>query len=240
MAITIREQQDTTVSGGANPTITTGAGMLTSDKLVAVHANDFNTAAGLTAPTGTAGTAWTLQATVDNGASAAHMKVWTSDVALAGARTVIFNASATDDERYAALFVLTGAASGIDGSAGTANGAASTSVVAPTVTPTSGQTDDLLICLFGVGVQAGAGVANLTMPGSMIAYTERDSGTFCTWRAGSEQLASGSATGTRTATSSAALAYQTVSFLVKSSTVAATVAPTQTWNPVPSRRANLW
>lgn len=230
MAITVREEQDAAMASTANPTFTTGAGMLTTDKLVVIHSNDFYSAANLTAPTGTAGTAWSLAATVDAGSNLAHTKVWTSDVALAGARTVIINSTTTDEERFAALFVLTGAASGIDGSAGTANGASSTSIVAPTVTPTSGQTDDLLICAFLTGFQGGGTAVNLTMPGSMTPYTERDVGAFCTARLGSEQLASAAATGTRTATASAAQSYQSLSVLIKS---AAAAAPAVLW---PRRR----
>jgi len=215
MPIKIREEQDAGMNATANVTFTTGAGMLTSDKLVFIHASNFYVAANMTAPTGTAGTAWTLQHTADAGTDLGHTKVWTSDVALPGARTVITNSVDVDNERYAALFVLTGAASGIDGVASTVNGASSTSIVAPTVTPTSGQADDLLICFFGPGIQAGTGAVNLTMPTSMVAYTERD--TNWTGRVGSEMLTSAVPTGTRTATSSAAATYQTVSVLIKES-----------------------
>lgn len=220
MAIAVREEQDAGMAGTANVTFTTGAGMLTTDKLLLIHANDFYTTANLTTPTGTAGTSWTLQHTVNGGTDMGHAKIWTSDVALSGARTVIVNSTTTDEERYAALFVLSGTAAGIDGVASTSNGASSTSIVAPTVTPISGQSDDLLICFFGPGFHAGSGVVNLTMPGgSMTAYTERDIG-FCTGRSGSEPLVSAAATGTRTATSSTARTYLSLSVLVKSSAVA--------------------
>src|SRR5882762_5483898 len=148
MAITVREEQDTSGYFTAQ-TFTTGSGLLTTDKLVLIQANDDYVDTNLMTPTGTAGTSWTLQQTTNAGASgASHTKVWTSDVALAGARTVIANHTNTDEERYAAMFVLTGAASGIDGAAGTASGSSSTSHVAPSVTPTSGRSDVLLICMF--------------------------------------------------------------------------------------------
>lgn len=223
MAITIREEQDTS-SGSAALSFTTGAGLLTTDKLVVIHANDFYTAATLTAPTGTAGSSWTLGLTVDAGSSLPHIKVWTSDVAAAGAKTVVLNSVNVDDEHYGALFVLTGAASGLDGSAGTANGTASTAHVAPTVTPTSGQADDLLICMF-LGPLGATGALNYTMPGGMTAYTEQDVGSFITFRCGSEQLASAAATGTRTATASVSSSFQTASVLVKSASAAAAAAP---------------
>lgn len=222
MAITIRQELDA-ASQTTAITLTTAAGMLTTDTLLLVQANDYYTAANLLTPTGTAGTSWTLQHTADGGSNLAHAKVWTSNVAAAGAQTVIANATLNDDEHYAALFVLTGAASGIDGVASTPNAAASLSHVAPTVTPTSGRADDLLVCLFATGI-AGTGAVNYTMPGSMIAYTEQDVGGVSTFRAGSEQLASASATGTRTATSSTSLAYLALSVLTKS-TAAAAVPP---------------
>jgi hypothetical protein len=224
MAITIREEQDAS-SNSAALSFTTGAGMLTTDKLVLVQANDFYTTASMTTPTGTAGTSWTLQTTVDGGGNAVHTKVWTSDVAAAGAQTVVVNNTTTDEERYAALFVLTGAASGIDGVASTASGTASTSHVAPSVTPTSGQSDDLLICLFCSPVVAAFGTApTYTMPGGMTAYTEQNVGTYITYRAASQILSSSGATGAKTATASASLTFQTTSFLVKSAAVP-TVSP---------------
>jgi hypothetical protein len=219
MAITIREEQDAgTDTLFAQISFTTGAGLLTTDKLLLIQSSDYYTAAEMTAPTGTAGTAWTLQVTVDNGTNATHTKVWTSDVALAGAQTVLVNTSTTgDDQRYAALFVLTGAASGIDGVASTPNGASSTSHVAPTVTPTSGQSDDLLICFwcsraFDPGANS---IVNYTMPGGMTAYTECDVSTWATFRSASQLLSSSGATGTRTATANVATTFQTVSVLVK-------------------------
>jgi hypothetical protein len=217
VAITIREEQDA-ASNSAAITFTTGAGMLATDKLVLIQANDFYTAGNLTTPSGTAGGTWTLRHTADGGTDQSHAKVWTADAAGSGARTVNVNSTTTDEERYAALFVLAGAASGIDGAASTPNGASSVSHVAPSVTPTSGQSDDLLICLFHAGI-AGAGEVNYTMPGSMTAYTERDV-TFATFRAGSELLASSGATGTRTATASVARAFLAVSVLVKSEAAA--------------------
>lgn len=240
MPITVREEQDAAINGTANPTFTTGAGMLTTDKLVVFHSSDWYTAANLLAPGGTAGTAWSLAATVDNGTNAAHTKVWTSDVAAAGARTVIINSTSSDEERFAGLFVLAGAASGIDGVASTGSGASSTSIVAPTVTPTSGQPDDLLICLFAPGIVTGTGAVDLTMPGGMVAYTERDVGTTFTARLGSEQLSSAAATGTRTATASAAKTYMSLSVLIKSASAGAVAIPGQPQSYVPRRRAANW
>ena len=80
------------------------------------------------------------------------------------------------------------------------------------MTPTSGNTDDLLLCLFGI--DGSGGPINCTMPGSMTAYTERDVG-GATYRIASEQLALDSATGTRTATASSTQPWFAVSVLIK-------------------------
>lgn len=216
MAIAVREEQDAG-SSTVGISFTTGAGTLATDKLLLIQCNDYYTAANLLTPTGTAGSAWTLQATVDNGTNATHTKIWTSDVAGTGAQTVVTNSSTTDEERYAALFVLTGAASGIDGVSSTAAGASSTSHVAPSVTPTSGQSDDLLICVWvSTAAIVEDAAVDYTMPGSMTAYTERDVTIYITYRAASEALSSSGATGTRTATASSAHTFQTASVLVKS------------------------
>lgn len=235
MAITIREEQDA-ASNSAAISFTTGSGLLTTDKLVLVHCNDYYLATNLQTPTGTAGSSWTLQATVDNGINKTHTKVWTSDVAGTGARTVVVNSLTTDEERYAALFVLTGAASGVDGISSTTAGASSTAHVAPSVTPTSGQSDDLLICVWvSRATDTEDATINYTMPGSMTAYTERDVDIYVTYRAASELLSSSGATGTRTATASTAFTFQTVSVLVKADIVAA--APPRAPVVAPSRAA---
>jgi len=109
----------------ASITFTLGAGTLTTDRLLAVQANDYETLSTLTAPTGTAATSWTLQGSVDGGTNFPHMKVWTADVISAGANTVVVNyTSSGGEERYATVFVLTGVAAGIDGVASTASGSA--------------------------------------------------------------------------------------------------------------------
>jgi hypothetical protein len=220
VSITIREEQDAWSSTAAI-SFTTGAGTALTDRLVVVQWNDFYTTANLTTPSGTAGLGWTLQHTGDGGTDAAHVKVWTSDVAAAGARTVDINSTTTDEERYAALFVLTGVAAGTDGAASTMNGSASTSHVAPSVTPVSGQSDDLLIVVWTNSNTFNSDI-NYTPPGSMTAYTERDSGGFGSWRAASEALLSAGASGTRTATASLSCGFHAVSVLVKSAATSAT------------------
>lgn len=211
MAITIREEQD----AGSNISaisFTLGAGTQVGDTILLVQANAWYSLANLQTPTGTAVANWgTVKHTMDGGTDDNHVKVWMGAVTTGGTSTVIVNNSTTDEERFAAVFVLAGAID-FDSAASTDSDAAATSHVAPTVTPTAGKTDDLLVCLFGTHT---GGSINYTMPGSMTAYTERDVGAVNTFRAASEQLVSDAATGTRTATSSVSVTWFATSVLVK-------------------------
>ena len=211
MTISIRQQIDDGTAGGADMALTLSSAQV-GDTVVVLHADDFHTAAALTTPTGTAVSSYTLRHTVDGGTDDSHCKVWTGTVTTGGG-TVLEGTANTDHERYLGAWVLVGTVD-FDTAASTEVDTTSTSHVAPSVTPTSGKTDDLLICLFGTGPFDSA--INYTMPGSMTARTERDCGTFCTFRGADEQLASDAATGTRTATASAAFQWFAVSVLMKS------------------------
>jgi len=210
------------------------------DLIVLIQADNFYTLANLITPTGTAVTTWTEQTAnglpVDGGTSDNHAKVWTGTVTTAGG-TVIANRTNVDDEGYAAVFVLRGTAGTpeFDTGDGSESDANATAHVAPSVTPTSGKTDDFLLCVFGTLDT----VVNYTLPGGMTAYTEQDVGGINTYRAGSEQLASDSATGTRTATSSVSTTWFAVSVLIKT----ATAGPTAVLVPARPRtahRRNAW
>jgi len=186
------------------------------DLIVLIQADNFYTLANLITPTGTAVTTWTEQTAnglpVDGGTNDNHARVWTGTVTTAGG-TVIANRTNTDDEGYAAVFVLRGTAGTpeFDTGDGSESDANATTHVAPSLTPTSGKTDDFLLCVWGT---LNAPV-NYTLPGGMTAYTEQDVGGINTYRAGSEQLTTDSATGTRTATSSVNTTWFAVSVLVK-------------------------
>jgi hypothetical protein len=131
-----------------------------------------------------------------------------------GGGTVVEGTVNTDHERFLGAWVLAGQID-FDAAASTDADASSVSHVAPSVTPTTGKTDDLLICLFGIDGSASS-IDYTTMPGGMTARTERDAGGFATFRGADEQLASDAATGTRTATANAARNWFAVSVLVKS------------------------
>src|SRR6266498_854963 len=213
MTIPIRQQIDNAVSGTAAISLTLTSALV-GDVVVILHADNFHTAAEMTTPTGTAvGGGWTLKHTLDGGASDNHAKVWMGTVTTAGG-TAVEGTANTDHERYLGAWVVPGTVL-FDTAASTDSDATSVTHVAPTVTPTVGQLDDLLICLFGTqNVDV-----NYTMPGSMTARTERDTG-FATYRGADEQLTSGAATGTRTATASVTDTWFAVSVLVQSITAA--------------------
>lgn len=219
MALTVAEQQSNG-SNSAGFTFTLGAGSAVGDFLVVVHTSDYYAASDLTTPTGTAASTWTNRGTnYDAGTNASHGKVWTAPVTTGGAQTVILNSAHTDEERTGFVFRIPNG--GYDLATWSSTGAgSSTSHVAPTSTPPSGQTDDMLLCVWVSG--DGGGDINYTVPGSMTGGTERDVVPYITGVGAYEQLASASATGTRTATASAARAgWYAVSVLVKNTAVTA-------------------
>src|SRR6266496_839297 len=225
MTIPIRQQIDNAVSGTAAISLTLTSALV-GDVVVVLHADNFHTAAEMTTPTGTAvGGAWSLKHTLDGGASDNHAKVWMGVVTTAGG-TAVEGTVNTDHERYLGAWVLPGTVL-FDTAASTDSDATSVTHVAPTVTPTVGQLDDLLICLFGTqNVDV-----NYTMPGSMTAQTERDTG-FATYRGADEQLVTDAATGTRTATASVTDTWFARSVLVQSINVGVPILPAspgQTW-----------
>lgn len=225
MALAIREQQQSTAAY-TDFVFTLGAGTQVGDLVVVIAANDWYDATNLTTPTGTAVSSWTLRHTMDGGALDCHAKVWTGTVTTGGAQTVDTNWSTTDEERFVTVFVISGGATYADAASADTD-TTSTNFVAPSVTPAAGSTDNILLCLWG---NATGGDINLTVPGSMTAYTEVDFLTFVTFRAASEAYTSSSATGTRTATGSAARDGFGVAVIV-SAAGAAVGAPTPTWQP---------
>lgn len=206
MSITIRNEQD---NGSNTSAISFTTVSVVGDLVVVIQMDDFYTLAGLSTPGGTAvGGGWTLVDSYDGGSNGNHMKVWTGTVTTAnGTVTVPF--THTDQERYAAIFVMPSAAFDV---AAHATGTSSTSFVAPSVSASG--SDDLIICAWCN--TSGNTTINITSPGSMTAYTERDVATFITYRAASEQLTASGASGTRTASSNLAQPYLAATIAIKS------------------------
>jgi hypothetical protein len=212
---TIRESVSAAASAAA-ATVVTGAGTAVDDVLVCFGGNDWYTAAGMGAPTGTAGT-WTLEATGDNGSNTAHIKAFTRAVTVGGAQTVTVS-PIPDEEVYNSTIVLTGAdtSAPADGAAG-GNGAASTSHVAPSVSPAT--SDALLLC--GAQSVGGGSGSAYTPPSGMTERTDVKDGTFAAQSVASLVLAASGATGTKTFTFSQSQAYATASVAVQGASATA-------------------
>ena len=205
---TIREVVSTAASG-ANATVTTGAGTAVNDVLVCFAGDDFYTAAEYGPPT--PGT-WVLEVTGDRGSNAPHMKIYTRTVTSGGAQTVtVPRSSHGDEEVYNTTFVLTGADTTTpnDNAAGS-SGAASTSHVAPSVSPTT--SDALLLC----GVQSdGSGAGSYTPPSGMTERSDITDGGFANSSTASLVLAASGATGTKTFTATVSASYASASIAIK-------------------------
>lgn len=210
-------------ASGASVTLTTAATTDATDLLVCFHGNDFDQAANMGTPTGTAGT-WTQQALGDGGTNGAHLKIWTRPAA-AGANTVTCAPTPSAEEITVHLFVISGAdlAGGpVDVAAG-GNGTASTSHVAPTLDPAS------FNCLLLSGVHTGSsGAANYTAPPGMIKQGEVDVGGFCTSATALQVLGNDQPTGTRTFTSTVSDVFAAASIAITPAAVSGAAAITLT------------
>jgi len=210
-------QQADSWSNSVEQSHTLSASVQTGDVVFAVHANDYYTLARLETPGGTGVTTWgqVTACTLDMGTNDLHGKVWKGTVTTSGG-TVTENAAGTDEERYFGIWVFR--EGDFDAGGSNAGETASTSHVAPSLTPTAGKTDDHYVALF----TSEGGQTNYTPPGApWNARTERDTG-FNTYRGGEELLTSDTASGTRTYASSASTKFGTMAFLVKGTAASTT------------------
>lgn len=213
---TVREVVQNSVSGGV-VTVTTGAGTQVGDVLCTIHGCDWGTLAGMTTPTGTAGT-WTEQASADLGTNTIHMKAWTRSVTTGGAQTVTVPDQGFGEENFQFTYVIAGVTS-IDGAAGTTS-ASGNNADAPSVSPTGA--DDLLICSWFTANN----VVNFTAPGGMTNLLEEETAGFVTLGTAREVLTAAGATGTRVAVSSPACSgFTGVSIAFKGAAAAGGTAP---------------
>lgn len=212
-------------ASGANVTLNTAATTDTTDFLVLFHSNNFNVAANMVAPTGTAGT-WIQQALGDLGTNAFHIKIWTRPVTVGGVQQVIVAPTIDGEEITAHLFVVSGTdpANPIDGTPAGSSGSASTAQPAPSVVTLTPAT--LLLC--GVASQE----SDYTAPSGMLKETEVDVVGFHTGSTASQNLGVDGATGTRTFTCSATATFVAASIALKSAPTVVVVAATATPAPL--------
>lgn len=216
--VTVREQQSA-ASNQAALSFTLSAASQVGDTAILIQTNNWYTAANLQTPAGTAVAAWSLRNTLDLGTNKGHIKIWEGVVT--GTGTINVRNSTLDEERYAQLVVVAGAA--YDSSAFN-SGLSTANHVAPSLVPAG--SDELLLTTWeGIGQSY-----NYTVPAGMTAFTERDITGFITARSASEQLSSSAATGTRTAVASqVSNSFMAASVLLKpTATPPPTTAPATT------------
>jgi hypothetical protein len=197
--------------------VATSSAVATNDVIFAIQSNDFFLMTDLLAPTGgPGGWAQNTDASADGGSNLAHIKVWWTVVSTGGIQTVTFNFNSDGEEKAGALLVVPGAdtANPFDGTPANASGTASTSLVAPSVSPPGA--DSLLFNVWTSG--GGSSTASFTDPSSPWArqYTIQNGG--LSQLAGREALTASGATGTRTATAASAVPWAAVSFAIKAAT----------------------
>lgn len=198
--IAIREVLSADNSGAATITLNSGVGTQVDDLIVAFHTNNFFTAAGMVAPTGTAGT-WTLRETADFGTNNSHIKVWTRPVTVAGTQTTTV-APVSNEEFALTVFVLSGVdlITPVDTSANSTQPTGLTAHNAPSITTTVSNT--LLTCAVVTRVLAKGTYAPPTgmTERSDVRLTTNGTDTFAVTTTATEDLPTPVTTGTRTFT----------------------------------------
>lgn len=216
MAIAYRDKSEATDAGVVQATIQPAipAGAVDGDMMdLAVNFQGSRTISTITA-------GWTLirnDAQGAVGASASVSRYWKVKAGDLIGPLVTFSATSRCS---AAVVALSGVdTAGPDGNAGNAPGSGSTSQVAPTVTPTSGNADDMLLCAWASGMATPAAVVTYTPPGTMTERVDVGPPSVGTnpksLSMATELLASNAATGTRTATASQNTSYAASSVLYK-------------------------
>jgi hypothetical protein len=214
----------------ATTTVTTAAGTLVDDWLIAFHQTANRAGTELNTPTGTAGT-WTAVGPVmiesGAGTTAVRMRVWRRKVTVAGAQTVTTSSGTAGQTNSLIVLVIAGAdlTSPIDGTPATNSGVGGTSEVVGPTTPVG--SDSLLVGGWGVhGTNAGSGVG-YTAPASMVERADT-AGVISANNAqmvATEALTVAGTTGTRTATTpnAASTGWVAILFAIKADSQVLTV-----------------
>lgn len=204
MSVTVREHLEAS-SLAAPLNLATGAGTAVDDVVLALHFTAFYSAADMQAPSG--GGTWQGPIAIarNDATNSPHIKAWWLPVASGGAISINFNHAQGDPPHNAALLVLTGAdtVNPVSGF-GVLDDAFGTAQVAPSVT---GEADGLLMCGW-----VSDDVVTYTF-GSMTGFNTNNG--FNAAGAAYELLVSNGATGTRTATSSAAKTHSAISIAIR-------------------------
>ncbi|MFI6732111.1 hypothetical protein ACIBI9_04190 [Nonomuraea sp. NPDC050451] len=195
---------------GANASVSTAAGTQVGDLLVAAFGNNYFDGANMAAPTGTAGT-WTPKAYGDAGVNTAHLRIYTRSVTSGGAQTVTIS-PVSSEEVYLFVYVIRDWIT-VDDATASASATQTTSPVAPSATAIGA--DDLLLCFWQTGAPHG-GPTFTAAPGGMtnLLQVADPVGPFSRLGTARQVLAASGATGSRTATISAASQYASASIVI--------------------------
>jgi hypothetical protein len=206
----------------ANASITTAAGTQAGDLLVAAFGNNYYSGASMVPPTGTAGT-WADRAFGDAGTNTAHLRLYTRQVTSGGAQTVTV-APVTNEEVYLFVYVIRDW-SAVDDATATASATQTVSPVASSAVAVG--VDDLLLCFWQTGAPHGGPTVSAVGGGMTDLLSERDpAGPFSVLATARQVLAASGATGTRTATISAASQYAGASIVIAGTSGGTPVAAT--------------
>lgn len=226
MAIAIRSI--TTDIGTQDPiSVVTPSDTEVGDLLVIITANDFYALSNIQTPTVTGSPTVNAipDATADAGTNAAHIKAWWAVANTAGANTITENETGSaDEDKILAVYVLTGAdtTTPID-IADSAFGSSSTSHVCPSVDPN--EIDSFLICHASSG--GGAATTSHTTPGTLTERYDLSEGGI-SGVGGTQQLASGDATGTRTFTAASSVPWAAMIVAIRTAAGGAIEEPVNT------------
>jgi hypothetical protein len=194
------------------------------DFVVVVHSNDFYTLAAMPTPTATGSPTLTNIVDADGGTNQGHIRCWWYRANTGGAQTVsVTETGAHDEEKFMAVYVLTGVdtgASPIDGTpASNSSSTQQTSQVCNSVTVTN--TDSYAI----QALAAGSGVAapSYTAPGGTTKQYDQHVGGG-SHGGGTKQLSASGATGSFTWTiPPSGTPYASATFAIKTATAATSI-----------------
>lgn len=206
-------------SGTASWTVVTAETIATAvgDVVVVVHCNNYYLYSNMSTPTATGSPTMNAiaGASADGGTDTAHIKSWWYVANTAGAQTITAaETGAHDEERCVFAIVYSSAdnTSPIDASGATATvQAASTSCIAPSISPATTDAHLLTFTIGGEGTPAGP----YTSPGGTTELLDFAVTGIWTGTVGGKLLSASGATGTTTFTASVAKSYLAASIAIK-------------------------
>lgn len=232
MAIALKSKASGVTAGtGATVNVTTAETIATAvgDIVVVLFGDDFYAITDMGTPTATGSPTLTSITTVDGGTNTTHVKGYWYQANTAGAQTISATAAHTDEDKILLALVFSGVdtTTPIDGTPTTTVGSASSTNVAPAVSP-AGSNSYFVTCV------ANAVGKSYTTPAPLTEQIEAVATGFLDMVVGTEQLSASGSTGTFSFTPSGSCAYVAMSFTLKTASggggITGTLAVTQANN----------